>query len=86
MFKEVTFSYNILSDPDKRRQYDTAGFEVSYTLVALGGFRESCSSTFKTVKVPSCMTELDFIDKALNLIDDVLSLNRLLKLITKNWS
>lgn len=28
MFKEVTFSYNILSDPDKRRQYDTAGFEV----------------------------------------------------------
>ncbi|KAL0336209.1 UNVERIFIED_CONTAM: Chaperone protein dnaJ 16 [Sesamum radiatum] len=27
MFKEVTFSYNILSDPDKRRQYDTAGFE-----------------------------------------------------------
>lgn len=28
IFKEVTFSYNILSDPDKRRQYDTAGFEV----------------------------------------------------------
>lgn len=28
MFKEVTFSYNILSDPDKRRQYDSAGFEV----------------------------------------------------------
>ncbi|OIT08976.1 chaperone protein dnaj 16, partial [Nicotiana attenuata] len=27
MFKEVTFSYNILSDPDKRRQYDSAGFE-----------------------------------------------------------
>lgn len=30
MFKEVTFSYNILFDPDKRRQYDTAGFEVRY--------------------------------------------------------
>ncbi|KAJ0037941.1 hypothetical protein Pint_23075 [Pistacia integerrima] len=28
MFKEVTFSYNILSDPDKRRQYDAAGFEA----------------------------------------------------------
>ncbi|XP_062233203.1 chaperone protein dnaJ 16-like [Phragmites australis] len=27
-FQEVTFSYNILSDPDKRRQYDTAGFEA----------------------------------------------------------
>lgn len=29
MFKEVTFSYNILSDSEKRRQYDAAGFEVS---------------------------------------------------------
>ena len=28
IFKEVTFSYSILSDPDKRRQFDTAGFEV----------------------------------------------------------
>jgi len=29
MFKEVTFSYNILSDPNKRCQYDTSGFEVT---------------------------------------------------------
>ncbi|XP_071705509.1 chaperone protein dnaJ 16 [Rutidosis leptorrhynchoides] len=28
MFNEITFSYNILSDPDKRNQYDTAGFEA----------------------------------------------------------
>lgn len=28
MFKEVTFSYNILSDPEKRRQFDAAGFEA----------------------------------------------------------
>ncbi|XP_078174733.1 ARG1-like 1 [Carex rostrata] len=28
MFKEVTFSYNILSDPDKRRQFDNSGFEA----------------------------------------------------------
>lgn len=27
-FQEATFSYNILSDPDKRRQYDASGFEV----------------------------------------------------------
>ncbi|KAD2393784.1 hypothetical protein E3N88_40761 [Mikania micrantha] len=28
MFKEITYSYNILSDPDKRNQYDTsAGFD-----------------------------------------------------------
>ncbi|XP_020599467.1 chaperone protein dnaJ 15 [Phalaenopsis equestris] len=28
LFKEVAFSYSILSDPEKRRQYDTAGFEA----------------------------------------------------------
>lgn len=33
VFKELTFSYNILSDPDKRHQYDTAGFEVSFVFV-----------------------------------------------------
>ncbi|MBA0692729.1 hypothetical protein Goari_010266, partial [Gossypium aridum] len=27
LFKEVAYSYSILSDPEKRRQYDTAGFE-----------------------------------------------------------
>ncbi|OEL31477.1 Chaperone protein dnaJ 16 [Dichanthelium oligosanthes] len=27
-FQEVTFSYNILSDPDKRRQYDASGFDA----------------------------------------------------------
>eukprot|EP00850_Spirogloea_muscicola_P011517 SM000071S21141 [mRNA] locus=s71:585059:588227:- [translate_table: standard] len=27
-FKEVAYSYGILSDPDKRRQYDTMGFEA----------------------------------------------------------
>ncbi|KAL0924213.1 hypothetical protein M5K25_005027 [Dendrobium thyrsiflorum] len=28
LFKEVAFSYSILSDPEKRRQYDAAGFEA----------------------------------------------------------
>ncbi|KAJ7554320.1 hypothetical protein O6H91_06G135000 [Diphasiastrum complanatum] len=27
LFKEVAYSYGILSDPEKRRQYDVAGFE-----------------------------------------------------------
>jgi len=28
MFKEATFSYNILLDPIKLHQYDSSGFEV----------------------------------------------------------
>lgn len=28
LFKEVAYSYSILSDPEKRRHYDNAGFEV----------------------------------------------------------
>ncbi|KAJ6854125.1 chaperone protein dnaJ 15 [Iris pallida] len=28
LFKEVSYSYSILSDPEKRRQYNTAGFEA----------------------------------------------------------
>ncbi|KAF8407791.1 hypothetical protein HHK36_006927 [Tetracentron sinense] len=28
LFKEVAYSYTILSDPEKRRQYDSSGFEV----------------------------------------------------------
>ncbi|KAJ0242866.1 Chaperone protein dnaJ 15 [Hirschfeldia incana] len=28
LFKEVAYSYSILSDPEKRRQYDNAGFEA----------------------------------------------------------
>ena len=28
MFKEIAYSYGILSDPEKRRQYDMSGFEV----------------------------------------------------------
>ena len=27
-FKEIAYSYGILSDPEKRRQYDMSGFEV----------------------------------------------------------
>lgn len=32
-FNEVAYSYSILSDPEKRRQYDSAGFEVSFWLI-----------------------------------------------------
>lgn len=35
LFKEVAFSYSILSDPEKRRHYDNAGFEVIDTCFLL---------------------------------------------------
>lgn len=35
LFKEVAYSYSILSDPEKRRQYDNAGFEVLLSLSLL---------------------------------------------------
>lgn len=30
LFKEVSYSYSILSNPEKRRQFDAAGFEVEF--------------------------------------------------------
>lgn len=38
LFKEVAFSYSILSDPEKKRQYDSAGFEVSVLPLACGSW------------------------------------------------
>lgn len=35
LFKEVAFSYSILSDPEKKRQYDSSGFEVCFFLLFL---------------------------------------------------
>lgn len=54
MFQEVTFSYNILSDPDKRRQYDTAGFEVRYAGILIGllfGIQECYFCCFSCVSL-----------------------------------
>ena len=35
LFKEVAYSYSILSDPEKKRQYDSAGFEVLFSLYSI---------------------------------------------------
>ncbi|CAL5419200.1 unnamed protein product [Camellia sinensis] len=43
-FKEVAFSYSILSDPEKRRQYDNAGFEWCFLQNGLyTGTYKNCS-------------------------------------------
>ncbi|KAJ7953685.1 chaperone protein dnaJ 16-like [Quillaja saponaria] len=60
MFKEVTFSYNILSDPDKRCQYDSAGFEavesdsqeLELDLSSLGAVNTMFAALFSKLGVP----------------------------------
>ncbi|KAK8665621.1 hypothetical protein V6N13_005786 [Hibiscus sabdariffa] len=60
MFKEVTFSHNILSDPDKRRQYDTVGFEaveadnqeMELDLSSLGAVNTMFAALFSKLGVP----------------------------------
>ncbi|KAF2588621.1 hypothetical protein F2Q70_00040401 [Brassica cretica] len=60
VFKELTFSYNILSDPDKRHQYDTAGFEaveakgqeLKLDLSSLGAVNTIFAALFSKLGVP----------------------------------
>lgn len=51
MFREVTFSYNILSDPNKRRRYDTNGFETVESETQELEFDLSSLGTMKTMLV-----------------------------------
>lgn len=75
MFKEVTFSYNILSDPDKRRQYDTAGFEaiesesqeLELDLSSLGTVNTMFAALFSKLGVPIKTTvSATILEEALN--------------------
>lgn len=59
LFKEVAYSYSILSDPEKRRQYDNSGFEVCvYVLFLitcmyfLRNYIEDLSSIVVYVSIP----------------------------------
>ncbi|XP_058112138.1 chaperone protein dnaJ 16 [Magnolia sinica] len=74
-FKEVTFSYNILSDPDKRRQYDTAGFEaiesesqeLELDLSSLGAVNTMFAALFSKLGVPIKTTvSATILEEALN--------------------
>lgn len=75
MFKEVTFSYNIVSDPDKRRQYDTAGFEavesesqeLELDLSSLGAVNTMFAALFSKLGVPIKTTvSATVLEEALN--------------------
>ncbi|XXG59299.1 hypothetical protein AAC387_Pa04g1407 [Persea americana] len=75
MFKEVTFSYNILSDPNKRRQYDTAGFEaiesesqeLELDLSSLGAVNTMFAALFSKLGVPIKTTvSVTVLEEALN--------------------
>ncbi|KAJ8460517.1 hypothetical protein OPV22_033443 [Ensete ventricosum] len=60
LFQEVAYSYSILSDPEKRRQYDAAGFEafeskgmdMEIDLSSLGTFNTMFAALFSKLGVP----------------------------------
>uniref|UniRef100_A0A804IPH0 J domain-containing protein n=1 Tax=Musa acuminata subsp. malaccensis TaxID=214687 RepID=A0A804IPH0_MUSAM len=60
LFKEVAYSYSILSDPEKRRQYDAAGFEafesegidMEIDLSSLGTVNTMFAALFSKLGVP----------------------------------
>ncbi|XP_020587580.1 chaperone protein dnaJ 16-like [Phalaenopsis equestris] len=75
MFKEVTYSYNILSDPDKRRQYDTSGFEaidsenqeLELDLSSLGTVNTMFAALFSKLGVPiKTSVSATVLEEALN--------------------
>ncbi|KAL8137619.1 hypothetical protein V2J09_003620 [Rumex salicifolius] len=74
-FKEVAYSYSILSDPEKRRQYDLAGFEaldaegmdMEIDLSNLGTVNTMFAALFSKLGVPIKTTiSANVLEEALN--------------------
>ncbi|XP_021749716.1 chaperone protein dnaJ 15-like [Chenopodium quinoa] len=75
LFKEVAYSYTILSDPEKRRQYDAAGFEaldaegmdMEIDLSNLGTVNTVFAALFSKLGVPIKTTiSANVLEEALN--------------------
>ncbi|KAM0943121.1 putative DnaJ domain, Chaperone J-domain superfamily [Dioscorea sansibarensis] len=75
IFQEVTYSYSILSDPEKRRQYDTSGFEalesesqeLELDLSSLGTVNTMFAALFSKLGVPIKTTvSATVLEEALN--------------------
>ncbi|GAV59983.1 DnaJ domain-containing protein [Cephalotus follicularis] len=74
-FKEVAYSYSILADPEKRRQYDSAGFEafehdsldMEIDLSNLGTVNTMFAALFSKLGVPIKTTvSANVLEEALN--------------------
>ncbi|PIN00652.1 Molecular chaperone (DnaJ superfamily) [Handroanthus impetiginosus] len=75
LFKEVAYSYSILSDPEKRRQYDNAGFEaldaegmdMEIDLSNLGTVNTMFAALFSKLGVPiKTSVSANVLEEALN--------------------
>ncbi|KAF7133015.1 hypothetical protein RHSIM_Rhsim09G0105400 [Rhododendron simsii] len=75
LFKEVAYSYSILSDPEKRRQFDNAGFEaldaegmdMEIDLSNLGTVNTMFAALFSKLGVPIKTTiSANVLEEALN--------------------
>ncbi|KAG8382874.1 hypothetical protein BUALT_Bualt05G0124700 [Buddleja alternifolia] len=75
LFKEVAYSYSILSDPEKRRQYDNSGFEaldaegmdMEIDLSNLGTVNTVFAALFSKLGVPIKTTiSANVLEEALN--------------------
>nr|GEX29105.1 hypothetical protein [Tanacetum cinerariifolium] len=75
MFKEIVYSYNILSDPDKRQQYDSAGFQaieaeredLEIDLSSLGTMNTMFAALFSKLGVPiKTLVSASVLEEAIN--------------------